>query len=99
MAEELGCFTDTSVRVGDIEDDGRSSQSIRAKIRDEYLRDTDVLVLLCGQETRDRKHVDWEIKSSMIHTDLNRKSGVLVINLPGAAGENSWTAALPEEKN
>ncbi len=98
MADRYGCFDDGSVETGDIDDDGRSSESIRQVIRDNYLRGAEVTILLCGSETRDRKHVDWELKSSMIDGQINRKSGILVINLPGNA-DNQWLAALPDEKS
>ena len=98
MANRYGCFHDVSVQVGDIPDDGRSSESIRQTIRDNYLKDSEVTILLCGLETRDRKHVDWELKSSMIDGSVNRKSGILVINLPGIS-ESSWHTMLPGEKS
>ena len=97
MAWSYGCFEDGSVRVGDIDDDDRSSESIRRLIRDEYLLDTEVTILLCGAETRHRKHVDWELKSSMIDGQRNRKSGILVINLPVAG--DTWYVALPDEQS
>ena len=97
MAREYGCFEDGSVQVGDIDDDDRSSESIRRLIRDYYLKDSEVTLLLCGTETRDRKLVDWELKSSMIDGQVNHKSGILVINLPGVS-ENVWHANLPGEK-
>jgi hypothetical protein len=31
---------------------------------------------------RTRKHIDWEIFSSMIDGKINKRSGILVINLP-----------------
>ncbi|WP_299955414.1 TIR domain-containing protein [uncultured Roseobacter sp.] len=96
LAREYGAFVDRSLPVTGIPDDNRSSQSIRRQIRDDFLRDSEVTILLCGRETRGRKHVDWELKSSMINGRVNRKSGILVINLPGVAG--GWTAALPNEK-
>ncbi len=74
-------FEDCSVDTGDISDD-LTSEAIRTKIRDEYLRESEVTILLCGAETRFRKHIDWELKSSMIDGAVNRKSGILVINLP-----------------
>ncbi|MCY4197234.1 MAG: TIR domain-containing protein [Rhodobacteraceae bacterium] len=98
MASRYECFEDGSVNTGDIDDDHRRSESIRTLIRDNYLRDTQVTVLLCGMETHERKHVDWELKSSMIDGELNKKSGILVINLPGVA-DNLWCADLPEEKS
>jgi len=89
-------FDDCSVKVGDISDD-LSTQTIRTRIRDHYLRDSKVTVLLCGSETKYRKHVDWELKSSMIDGAVNKKSGILVIDLPSSAN-TGWTSALPMEK-
>ena len=74
-------FLDRSVDEGDI-DDSLSDEGIRRKIRDKYLKGTSVTVLLAGSETRKRKHIDWELYSSMYDGENNKKSGVLVINLP-----------------
>ena len=41
-------------------------------------------ILLVGQETKYRKHIDWEIYSSMYDGAVSRKSGILVVQLPGA---------------
>ena len=89
-------FEDGSVKVGDI-DDNLSSEAIRCIIRDDYLRDTGVTILLCGAETRFRKHIDWELKSSMIDGPVNKRSGILVIDLPSTSC-TSWHAGLPGEK-
>ncbi len=75
-----GIFIDKSVDTGDISDD-LDDQTIRTKIRDEYLRDSSVTIVLVGSKTRNRKHVDWEIYSSMIDGKINKKSGVLAISL------------------
>lgn len=48
-----GAFQDGSVEVGDIVDD-LPSETIRRIIRDDYLRDTEVTILLCGTETKPR---------------------------------------------
>ncbi len=74
-------FIDGSVDTGDIPDD-LEDNAIREKIRDEYLKNTTVTILLVGIETKNRKHVDWEIYSSMFDGRVNKKSGILVINLP-----------------
>lgn len=74
-------FIDDSVDTGDI-DENLSDERIRVKIRDEYLRNTSVTIILIGTETKRRKHVDWEIYSSMFDGIQNKKSGILVINLP-----------------
>ena len=80
-AKENGIFEDYSVNTGDI-DDSLSDEQIRVKIRDEYLRESTVTILLVGTETKNRKYIDWEIYSSMYDGSVNKKSGILVINLP-----------------
>ena len=89
-------FIDASVDTGDI-DENLSDESIRQKIRDEYLRDSTVTIVLVGTETKNRKHVDWEIYSSMYDGKVNKKSGVLVINLP-TTGCTYCTAAHGDEE-
>lgn len=94
--EKHGIFIDASVDTGDI-DDSLSSEAIRRKIRDEYLVNSTVTILLVGTETKYRKHVDWELYSSMIDGSVNKKSGILVINLP-STNCTTFTAAHPGEK-
>ena len=86
FADQYQIFIDASVDTGDISDE-LSDQSIREKIRDEYLRDSTVTIVLTGTETRQRKHVDWEIYSSMFDGPINKKSGILVIDLPTASND------------
>ena len=71
-AKEYDVFIDGSVETGDIPDEW-DDQKIRETIRDEYLRDTSVTILLVGPNTRHRKHVDWEIYSSMYDGKKNKK--------------------------
>lgn len=70
-----------SVNDGDI-DSNLPAETIRQKIRDEYLRDTSVTVVLIGAETWQRKHIDWEIGASIRQTEYNPRSGLLGIVLP-----------------
>lgn len=70
-----------SVQIGDI-DPYLTTESVRQKIRDDYLRDSTVTVVLIGAETWKRKHVDWEIGASIRHTQYNPRSGLLGIILP-----------------
>lgn len=77
----FGAIVPGSVQVGDI-DPNLPTDTIRQKIRDEYLRDTSVTVVLIGAETWQRKHVDWEIGSSIRDTKSNPRSGLLGILLP-----------------
>ena len=70
-----------SVELGDI-DPYLNTETIRQKIRDEYLRDSTVTVVLVGARTWQRKFVDWEIGSSIRETQYNSRSGLLGILLP-----------------
>ena len=74
-------FEDYSVDTGDISDD-LTDEQIREKIRNEYIKDSTVTIVLVGTETKHRKHIDWEIYSSMHDGKINKKSGIIVINLP-----------------
>lgn len=70
-----------SVQMGDI-NVNLQTDTIRQKIRDEYLRDSTVTLVLIGKETWKRKHVDWEIGASIRTTQYNPRSGLLGIFLP-----------------
>ena len=80
-AKKNQVFIDGSVGLGEIPEDW-DDQKVREHIRDEYLRDTTVTIVLVGTETQHRKHVDWEIYSSMHDGKINKKSGLIVILLP-----------------
>ncbi|MEY0536603.1 TIR domain-containing protein [Providencia rettgeri] len=98
MNKTYKIFTDMSVDTGDI-DESLPPQDIREIIRDDYLKDTSVLVLLVGEETKKRKHIDWEIYSSMRDGKVNKKSGVLVITLPSSGMTMVTAAHGVDEKN
>lgn len=70
-----------SVQMGGI-DPNLPPDRIRQIIRDDYLRDSTVTVVLVGAHTWQRKHVDWEIGSSIRDTQYNSRSGLLGILLP-----------------
>jgi hypothetical protein len=56
--------------------------AVRQKIRENFLRDSAVTVVLVGASTWKRKHVDWEIGASVRHTQKHPRSGLLGILLP-----------------
>jgi MTH538 TIR-like domain (DUF1863) len=91
LGSDYGMFRDCSVGVGDIGED-LSDDAIATKIRDDYLRDTSVTIVLVGQETAGRKHVDWELASSMRNSPRNRQSGILVVELPNVSTGNFWVS-------
>ena len=90
-------FTNGSVNTRDI-DDRLPDQTIRQIIRDDYLRDTTVTIVLVGTGTSGRKHVDWEIYSSMFDGRVNKKSGILVIMLPTTGCANFYAAHAGEKE-
>jgi hypothetical protein len=86
-------FISKSVQIGDL-DPNLSTDYVRQVIRDQYLSDSTVTVVLIGPTTWQRKHVDWEISSSIRQTQHSSRSGLLGILLPnhpsfGASGYDS----------
>jgi len=81
FGNRFGVVAPSTVSDGDI-NPYADDETIRRRIRDDYLRDTTVTVVLVGTETWGRKHVDWEIASTLRHTRLNPRSGLLGIILP-----------------
>ncbi len=101
FGNKFGAIIPGSVQVGDI-DLYLPTETIRQKIRDEYLRDTSVTVVLVGALTWQRKHIDWEIASSIRDTAANPRSGLLGIILPayyehhfGGRSENYNPRTIP----
>ena len=85
FADIYDTIVSKSVQDGDI-NPNLKTDTIRQTIRDKYLRDSTVTVVLIGVETWKRKHVDWEIGSSIRHTEYNSRSGLLGILLPTYPG-------------
>lgn len=75
-------FLDGSVHENEIDNNIDNPNRIHQIIRDEYLRDTSVTIVLLGKHTDWRKHIDWEIASSLRNTQYNKRSGLLGILLP-----------------
>ncbi len=87
---------DRSVDTGNIDDTGLKVDTVRQKIRDEYIRDATVTIVLIGPRTWQRKHVDWEIGSSIRRTKRNSRCGLLGITLPNHSsyGKKSFNPHL-----
>ena len=75
-------IVDRSVDTGNIDDTGLKTPTVRQIIRDEYIRDATVAIVLIGPCTWQRKHVDWEIGASIRKTKKNSRCGLLGIWLP-----------------
>ena len=74
-------IVDISVEDGDI-DETLSTNTIYRTIRDEYISEATVAVVLIGPCTWQRKYVDWEIGSSLRDSEYNPRCGLLGILLP-----------------
>ena len=70
-----------SVEDGDIDSDN-SDGYIKQLIQKDFLADTTVLVVLIGQKTKCRMHVDWEISGALNLKIGDNNAGLLGIILP-----------------
>ena len=59
LVEQLG-YTDITPDEKTKVDDSLSDEQIRQKIRDEYLKDVDVTIVVVGSDTKNRKFIDWD---------------------------------------
>ena len=71
-----------AIDTGSIVDSGLPLDEIRRRIRDDYIAEATVTVVLIGRCTWQRKHVDWEISSSLRQTRSNGRCELLGIRLP-----------------
>jgi len=81
FADYFDIMISMAVQDGDI-NPMLNAEYVRQVIRDRYLRESSVTVVLVGTETWKRKHVDWEISSTIRDTPKNPRGGLLGILLP-----------------
>lgn len=55
---------------------------VMRRIRELYLRDSTVTIVLIGRCTKARRYVDWELQSSLRHGETVTANGLLGIRLP-----------------
>ncbi|MER6473471.1 TIR domain-containing protein [Streptomyces collinus] len=81
---------------------------IMRRVRESYLRDSTVTIVMVGKCTWARRYVDWEIASTLRNDARNARSGLLGIVLPSAAhtpkapvrlSDNLGTGAAPGYAN
>ena len=84
-------IVDKSVQQDGIDDTGLKTTTVRQIIRDDYIADASVTVVLIGPDTWRRKYVDWEIGSSIRKTKKNPRCGLLGILLPNHPNYNDPT--------
>lgn len=95
--------------VGVTEDDdfveSEDPDYIKRRIREKYLTDSTVTIVLLGECTWSRRFVDWEISSSLRNDSANRRSGLLAIPLPSMNNsshlpdrvKDNWVKDAPDE--
>ena len=90
-------FIDHSVYPGEYDDD-LSEEYIKRLIREEKITDSTVIIVLVGEETYNRKHVDWEI-SAALSKKAGGYSGLLGIILPPIGAPRPIPARLWDNIN
>lgn len=81
------CFIPRVLGVSDEDDfiDSDDTDYVMDQIREKYLTDSTVTIVLVGKCTWARRYVDWEVYSTLRNDMLNRRSGLCAITLPSAA--------------
>ena len=70
--------------------DSTNTDYVMDQVREKYLTDSTVTIVLVGRCTWARKYVDWEVYSSLRNDRLNRRNGLIAIELASRG-----TAGLP----
>ena len=82
-------FTAKTVGVTDEDDfiNSNDREYVMRRIREKYLSNTTVTIVLIGECTKARKYVDWEIASSLRNDPVNGRSGLLGINMKSVGSQ------------
>jgi MTH538 TIR-like domain (DUF1863) len=84
------------VTVSDPFVNSTNTDYIMEQIREEYLTDSTVTIVLVGRCTWSRKFIDWEIYSSLRNDRLNRRNGLLAIKLSSLVDDPILPARLDD---
>jgi len=71
--------------------DSYDTQYVLRRIRENHISGSSCTIILCGQETYQRKYVDWEIKAT-----LDKQHGLIGIVLPTIARNHIFQAIVPD---
>ena len=89
FSSDVETFVSRSVQDDDI-DPNNKTETTRQVIRDRFISQSSVTIVLIGQNTWKRKYVDWEIGYSIKKTSQNTRSGLIGILLPSYDKCNSY---------
>lgn len=83
---ERKVFITRALGIGMADDiiDSTDTDYVMRRIRELYLQDSTVTIVLIGECTWARRYVDWEIQASLRHGETVTPNGVLGIVLPSA---------------
>lgn len=84
FADERNVFITRVLGAGMSQDiiDSTNTDYVMQRIRELYLKDTTVTIVLIGQCTWARRYVDWEIQASLRHGETITPRGLIGIKLP-----------------
>ncbi len=68
---------------------GNNTDYLMDRIREKYLTDSTVTIVLLGKCTWSRRFVDWEVYSSLRRGKANRPNGLMAVNLPSISVSDS----------
>ena len=92
FANHYDILESRSVEHDDIDpNDNQGTDYITQQIRDKFIRDATVIVVLIGKRTWQRKFVDREIYSGLRDSDYNPRCGLLGLLLPTYRGHKGGT--------
>jgi hypothetical protein len=95
-------------RLGELPEDIINSTNpdyVMARIRELYIKDTSVTIVMLGQCTWARRYVDWEIQTSLRQSDQYLPNGLLGIKLstfsqfPDRFNSNLTAPGEPPDRN
>jgi len=69
--------------------DSSNTNYVMDRIREKYLTDSTVTIVMVGKCTWSRRFVDWEVYSTLRNDTNNRLNGLMAITLPSVASDSS----------
>ncbi len=74
--------------------DSDDTNYVMRRIRELYLKDSTVTIVLIGKCTKARRYVDWEIQASLRHGETVTPNGLLGVKLPNYKRGNGYPNRL-----
>lgn len=82
-------FIPRVIGVSDEDDfiDSEDTDYVMRRVRDKYLGDSTVTIVMVGQCTWARRYVDWEVYSSLRNAPGRPRNGLMAVTLPSVASD------------